>query len=732
MKKVIYFGLVFFILLFCIPLPNIKPTYSKTIIDKEGNVVSSNVSSEQQWHLPLDVKIPEQLKMAIILYEDEYFYWHLGINPMSVVKSLAVNVKSRKIKRGASTITMQVMRMRNRSKSRTLSTKLFESVAAVKYSFLRSKNRVLEEWCDIAPFGGNTIGVKTAAFRYFNRNLDQLSPAEIALLAVLPNTPSSVNLAKNRLLLTQRRNNLLKKMVTHQVITHEDYELAVGEDLPSDPITVPSDAQHLLDYLSLKYKDQALFKTTLDRTIQNNLTELINEESTYLQKEDINAMAAMVVDIEKNELVAYVGNSNQVNQDYSYVDVLQSQRSYGSLLKPLLYASALESGNFLPNEFILDIPTNYGEFRPENFDRKYRGIVPLDDIITQSLNVPSVRLLYEYGLNNFYALLQNLKIKHLNRGVDHYGLSIILGGGETSPWEISRIYKGLAQNYMGLSKPYNPIKILYNEIPEHLTSFSFNPYTIEHTIKAMSNLSRPREDKSWQLFGYDHKIAWKTGTSYGHKDAWAAGFNKKYQVTVWVGNEYGEGRKDLTGIVRAAPILFKIFNALPDQRWFDTKPYSSSQTLITVCKETGRLKGDLCQHLKTMKIDKISHSLKTCDFHQINEGDTSLKFHPVVEFYYTLQNPQFKNRTDDKSLKIIYPDQGLKIYLPKTNTNLQNGFLAKTNYKGRSLYWYLNKKYIGKSDGGQMIINAPNGLNQLLVINESGVQDDISFEIIEN
>jgi penicillin-binding protein 1C len=193
MKKLIYFGLVFFILLFCVPLPNISPTYSKTIIDKEGNVISSNVSSEQQWHLPLDAKIPEQLKMAIILYEDEYFYWHLGINPLSVVKSLAVNVKSRKIKRGASTITMQVMRMRNRSKSRTLGTKLFESLAAVKYSFLRSKNRVLEEWCDIAPFGGNTIGVKTAAFRYFNRNLDQLSSAEIALLAVLPNTPSSVN-----------------------------------------------------------------------------------------------------------------------------------------------------------------------------------------------------------------------------------------------------------------------------------------------------------------------------------------------------------------------------------------------------------------------------------------------------------------------------------------------------------------------------------------------------------
>jgi penicillin-binding protein 1C len=307
-----------------------------------------------------------------------------------------------------------------------------------------------------------------------------------------------------------------------------------------------------------------------------------------------------------------------------------------------------------------------------------------------------------------------------------------LGGGETSPWEISRIYKGLAQNYMGLSTPFNPIKILNNEIPEHLTSFAFNAYTIEHTINAMSNLSRPREDKSWQLFGYDHKIAWKTGTSYGHKDAWAAGFNKQYQVTVWVGNEYGEGRKDLTGIVRAAPILFKIFNILPDQRWFDTKPYSSSKTTITVCKETGRLKGDLCQHLKTMKIDKISHSLKTCDFHLINKSDTTLKFHPVVEYYYTLQNPQFKDTTDDKPLKIIYPDQGLKIYLPKTNATIKNGFLAKTNYKGGSVYWYLNKNYIGKSDGGQMIINAPSGFNQLLVVNESGAQDDITFEIIEN
>ncbi|HMP28976.1 MAG TPA: penicillin-binding protein 1C [Saprospiraceae bacterium] len=734
MKKILYLALVLVIFLLLYPIPNNRPTYSKTLLDNAGNLLCANVSSEQQWHLPLDEDIPEILGKAIMLYEDEYFYYHAGINPISVIKSVLINSKAGKVKRGASTITMQVMRLRNRSANRSVKTKIFESIGAIKYSLIKRKSGVLREWCDIAPFGGNTIGIKTAAFRYFNRPLDQLSYGEMALLAVLPNTPTSVNLSKNRSILISRRNTLLQKMADRKVISEDELTLSMGEDLPSQPNKVPSEAQHLLSYLIKKYPNKNQFITTLDGSLQNRLTQLVNEESNYLQREDINNLAAMVVDIERDEIVAYVGNTIQQNKGFSYVDIIQSPRSYGSLLKPLLYALALEEGSFLPNEFIADIPTNYGEFRPENFDKKFRGIVPLGDLVTQSLNVPSVRLLHELGQNKFYKLIQDLQIKHLNRGVDHYGLSIILGGGETTLWEISRIYKGLAQNYLGMNKPYKDMKVLKDEKVVNSSTFTFSTYSLQHLFNTMTNLSRPREEKSWQLFGYNHKVAWKTGTSYGHKDAWAAGFNKKYQVTVWVGNEIGEGRKDLTGIVRAAPILFKIFNILPQNEWFTTKAPYATNTVITTCKETGLLKGNLCKHITSLRVHKISHALKTCDFHEINLiGDTLLKFHPLIEYYYAVANPQYqKNIPNNTRLKIIYPYKGLKIFLPKTTDSSKNSFLAQANIKNTYLHWYLDDIYIATTENAQLLIQSHAGYHRLLIIDEDGNRDECTFEIIEN
>jgi penicillin-binding protein 1C len=733
-KKILYFLIIAFIVLLCIPIPAFRPTYSKSLLDRNGELINANVSSEQQWHLPLDEAIPINLEKAILLYEDEYFYKHLGINPVSVIKSIILNTNEGQVVRGASTLTMQIMRMRNRSKSRSVKVKIYESLAAVKYSLYNRKSKVLKEWCEIAPFGGNTIGVKTAAFRYFKRSLNQMSNAEMALLAILPNTPTTVNLSKNRALLISRRNNLLKKMASRKVITQDEYELSIGEDLPDYPNKVPNEAQHLLNFLSNQYPQKTLFLSTIDRILQNQIAKILEEESSYLQREDINNMAAIVVDVQRNEVVAYVGNVNQVNSNYSYVDIIQSQRSYGSLLKPLLYALALEEATFLPHQFIYDIPTNYGEYRPENFDKKFRGVVPLDDIITQSLNVPSVRLLHEIGQNNFYTLLQRLKIQNLDKGIDHYGLSIILGGGETTPWEISRIYKGLAQNYLEINRPFDPIKVLVDEKPSTLTDFKFTAYSMEHTVEAMSNLSRPREEKSWQLFGYNHKVAWKTGTSYGHKDAWAAGFNNQYQVTVWVGNEIGEGRKDLTGIVRAAPIMFKIFNILPNKKWFSKKPNITPSSTIKVCKETGLLKGKLCSHLVNFKVNKISHGLKTCEYHHISEmGDTILKFHPLVEYYYSNSNPNFKiNENSSSALKIVYPYPNLKIYLPKTDKINQNSFLARCNLNDTNIHWYLDNKFIGTTQSPQVLINTTAGLHHLLVIDDLGNRDEQHFEVIEN
>lgn len=719
------------LLVLLIPIPSYSPSYSKTLVDKNNELISAVVSNEGQWHLPLDQEVPELLQKAIMLYEDEYFYFHPGINPVSVIKSIYANIRSGKIKRGASTITMQVMRIRNKSSSRSILMKCYESMAALKYSLFNRKSRVLREWCEIAPFGGNTIGARTAAFRYFKRSLHQLSIAEMALLAVMPNTPTTINLSVNRDLLFKRRNRLLAKMARNKVITQDDYELGKEEELPEYPYQVPAEAPHLLASLVKEYPQSTLFQTTIDRSIQSKVTQLINEESELLQAEEINNMAAIVVDVTKNELVAYIGNSKQKSGNFAYVDVLQSYRSYGSLLKPLLYGLALESGTHLPKEYIADTPVNYGEFRPENFDKKFRGIVPLDDIIIQSLNVPSVRLLHELGLNNFYGLIQKLKIKGINKGPDHYGLSVILGGGETTPWEMARIYKGLAQNYLGYAHPYGPVKVVTNDKSQNSISYTFSPFSIEYTISAMSNLSRPREEKSWQLFGYDHKIAWKTGTSYGHKDAWAAGFNGQYQVLVWVGNEIGEGRKDLTGIVRAAPVMFKIFNSLPQKSWFTSKPNLNLKNSLLVCKETGMLKGSLCKNVYSLKTPHTSHHLKTCSHHAIDiSGDTILKFHPLVEYYYSAFNPTYKIQSSANAVKLIYPSDGMKIYLPKINAATKNSFKAECIGTGSRIHWYLNDQFLSTTNTHELLINVNPGTYKLFIVDDEGRSDECHFEVI--
>ncbi|MCZ2102670.1 MAG: transglycosylase domain-containing protein, partial [Chitinophagales bacterium] len=525
--------LILLILFFILPIPNNKPTFSKQLYSADHELISAIVSSEQQWCFPMDEAIPEHLKTCIVLYEDEYIKYHPGVNPISIIKAFFANKQAKRTVRGASTLAMQVMRMRNNNAKRSWSNKIQETVSALKYSLLNRDQTIIRDWCEIAPFGGNTIGIKAAALRYFNRPLDKLSWAEYALLTVMPNGPSTANLTKNRDKLKQKRDLLLKKLNRKGYLNHADLELYLDEDLPEVLREIPQSAYHLLLFLSKKYPDKNIFHTTIQKSIQENTMELLNREGTFLQIDDINNLAAVVIDVQTNQLVAYHGNIRNRQNKFSYVDIVQSPRSYGSLLKPLLYASALDRGLFLPYELVADIPTAIGDFQPKNFDKKYRGAVPLSDILLQSLNVPAVRLLNYTGLQYFYDLISQLNLAYLNRGADHYGLSIILGGGESSLWDLTRLYKGFAQNYLGFPNPYGAVQTLQEEAKQDSkVNLKFSAFAIDYTVKTMADLTRPREEKSWDLYENNYKIAWKTGTSYGHKDAWAIGFNGKYAVGV--------------------------------------------------------------------------------------------------------------------------------------------------------------------------------------------------------
>lgn len=761
-KKFFWTTIIGVILLWALlPIPNDKPAYSKQLYSKDNELISAVVSSEQQWCFPLDEDIPDHLRTCILLYEDEYINFHPGINPISILKSIYANYKAHRTVRGASTLAMQVMRMKNKNSVRSWINKIWESFSAVKYSFLHSDNKILKDWCEIAPFGGNTIGVKAASMRYFKRPLHKLSWAEYALLTVMPNGPSTANLTRNRDKLKQKRDGLLNKLCHKGYFNTTELQLYMDEDLPVVLQEIPQNAYHLLLFLAKTYPDKTIFRTTVDKEIQDNTLELIQREGFFLQSDDINNLSTVILDVQTNQLLAYHGNIRNRQNKFSYVNVAQSPRSYGSLLKPLLYAFALDKGEFLPNELVADVPTAIGDFQPRNFDKKYRGAVPLSDILLLSLNVPAVRLLNYVGLQSFYNLLESLHPAYLNRGAQHYGLSLILGGGESTLWDLSRIYKGLAQNYLGFPNPFGEVQML-KDIPANkkLSDFRFSAFSIDHTVNTMADLTRPREEKSWDLYDNTNKVAWKTGTSYGHKDAWAIGFNGRYVVGVWVGNERGEGRFNLTGISKAAPVMFKIFNTLPENKWFSSKPRYAAKELITVCKESGKIAGHLCKSTFKMNIERSSQKYTSCNFHKeiwtdknglalsddclelAVRKDTMFILPSYMEYYYKEGHLAYKGLPDynpdcirdDYPIKILYPVDKVKIFLPRTSGSQVNQIVMKAYHRDAkgSLFWFVNDQYWGMTKDGkhEMLFHGQQGKYQLQISDQSGNVDVVKFEIL--
>ncbi|MEZ4909990.1 MAG: penicillin-binding protein 1C [Saprospiraceae bacterium] len=747
------------LLILLIPIPDYTPAYSRALYSEEGHLLAANVSTEHQWHLPNENPIPEKLELCIRYYEDEYFYYHLGVNPISLIKAIIKNTKEKSVVRGASTIPMQVMRMKNRNVQRNYKNKIFEIAAAVKYSIITSKPAILREWANMAPFGGNTIGAETAALRYYGRSLDKLSLAEYALLAILPNNPSNIHLAKNRTSLKLKRDFLITKLFKKGQISDSEMQNSLSEELPDAMYDIPKTGHHFLQFVSKEHPGRYLFQSTIQSEIQHSLQSTLLQEAIHLRQNGIDNVSAIIVDVEKNTLLAYLGNIPDPNGRFAYVDIAQSPRSYGSLLKPMLYAYALEQGYFLPHEMIADIPTYIGDFQPMNFDKKFRGAVPISDMVTQSLNVPAVRILNTIGMQEFYQFLTPLHLNYLNKGIDHYGLSFILGGGETTLWDLSKMYKGLAQSSLQYPNPFGNIQSLKNEKSSEV-DLKISSATMQYVNEAMSNLSRPREEKFWDLYTSDEKIAWKTGTSFGHKDAWAIGYNAKFMVAVWVGNASGEGRPNLTGITKAAPIMFKLFRQLQSSKWFQYAPIYPRYS-IRICKNSGKLSGTLCNHTSSAKMESAVHKLTTCNYHEdvmldkndflitpgctaiLAKRDTFFILPPHMEYYYRKVDKSYQILPDASpeckensySIQILYPTHEIKIFLPIEREHKPNTLIFKAYHprENSSIFWYLDDIFMGETrqkNTHEIHANIEKGKHILTVIDEMGNRSHVEFEVI--
>lgn len=745
--------------LFSLPRNLFDSPVSAVLESRDGALLGARIASDGQWRFPPSDSIPDKFAKAIITYEDKRFRSHFGIDPWAIGSALRVNLRAGEIKRGASTITMQTIRLCRGTRKRNIGTKIIEAILATRLEFRCCKDEILALYASNAPFGGNVVGLEAAAWRYFGRSADELSWGESAMLAILPNSPSLIHPGKNREKLLLKRNALLDKLHKAGILDSVQCVLSKEEQLPERPCPMKDYAPHYLETLRLQGGDR-LYRSAIDLNLQRQISSIAEREIEIYRSNKVNNLAAIVLEVETGNVIAYCGNvPNLINSSGGDVDVVQAPRSSGSTLKPFLYGAMLDEGEILPTMLIPDIPFQYKNFSPRNFNNTFDGAVPAKNVIQRSLNIPSVRMLNEYGTEKFYLLLREMGFKTIDRGADTYGLSLILGGAEITLYDLAFVYRAMAAKLSA----FGTESALCSDFP-------LSSGAIWCIFDAISQVNRPEEEGDWKSFSSSRKVGWKTGTSYGNRDAWSVGVTPEYVVGVWVGNCDGEGRPNLTGIGYAAPVMFDIFNALPSTRWFDIPENELQQ--VVVCSESGYPVSDRCLasiycRTDTVLTPEAPVHPEVCPFHKILHLSEDEKYivnsdcynvskmktvswfvlPPAQEWYYLRSHSDYKrlpplypgmvtsegsiSGASSYTLEIIYPQSGMHIAAPVDLDSKTRGvvFSAAHSDPEAALFWHIDDQYIGSTSHNQHKISVipARGRHTLTIVDNNGLRKSVVF-----
>lgn len=752
-----------------VPMPRFNKPCSTVVLASDGQLLGARIAADGQWRFPLGDTIPEKFKTCLIQFEDQYFYYHPGVNIIAIGRSLAQNIKAKRVVSGGSTLSMQVARMAGNGRKRSIGNKFLEMLSAIKLELFYSKSSILSIYASNAPFGGNLVGIEAACWRYFGHGASRLSWAEAATLAVLPNTPSLIFPGTNDQKLKVKRDKLLKKLLDRKIIEPLDYDLALDEALPEKPFPLPDHSFHLTERLK-KTNSGDLIHTGINYQLQQQVVELVREHCSQLASQHIYNAAAIVIDVKSNQVRAYVGNSpaNSAGSFNNQVDMISSPRSTGSILKPFLYASMLSDGEMLPDALLPDIPMYLSGYAPKNFDYTFHGAVPASQALSWSLNIPAIYMLKRYGIDRFMDRLKQFGFTTFTKSSDHYGLSLILGGGETSLWELCSAYGGMSRtlnNYNAHHQYYKenfePPSLIPSGQNHELTRQQefIDADAIWYTFQALLKVNRPEGQSGWEYFQSSRKVAWKTGTSFGFRDAWAVATTPDYVVGVWAGNSNGEGRPGITGISTAAPILFGILNLLPE-----SAPHSQPDKAVTyteVCSHSGYRKGKNCPEGKTVAIPEAGLKSDPCPYCQsirIVRPDLSTNkandinlvsvekwfvLPPAMEFYYRKYNPSYLTvpvnsdlaKDNYKVMEFIYPGANDKIYIPRLLEGKPGNVVFEVAHREASvkLFWHLDNQYIGTTSYiHQKALFPTEGPHVITITDEHGNTLRRSFTILNS
>ncbi len=749
---------------------------SYVIEDRDGNLLNASIAADGQWRFPAAEKVPEKFIECITTFEDKRFFYHPGIDPAAIIRAVSKNVKSKKTVQGGSTLSMQVIRLSQQNNRRNIWNKLKESILAVRLECSYSKDEIMALYAGNAPFGSNVVGLEAAAWRYYGRSADKLSWGETAALAVLPNAPALVHPGKNTHTLLKKRNTLLDKLLEAGKIDSSTCELSKMEPLPGKPLPLPQMARHLFQRFKKEKaaETSARIRTTLDGALQKNISAIVQQHHAVLKGNGINNACALVLEVETGNVLSYVGNINAPGDKEmeADVDIIASPRSPGSALKPLLYAASLSDGVILPKTLQPDIPMQIGNYTPKNFDLTYDGAVAADMALARSLNIPAVKLLQQYKYQRFYETLKQCGISTLNRPANTYGLSLILGGCEVSPWDMAGMYASMARalNHQNGNKgnidpkDFHEPNYKLGTVPENkqAAAIPLDITSVWFTFQAMKEVMRPGEEGLWQQFNSSQTIAWKTGTSFGFRDGWAIGVTTNHVVCVWTGNADGEGRPNLVGIQTAAPVLFDIFRLLPTTAWFQKPALNFS--FIPVCRQTGfranmdcgsadtiyappnAIRSPLCPYHKKINLDASGtwRVTEECESPSSMQHVSWFVLTPAMEYYYRQSNAYYKSlpafkegcgfTETGKPIEIIYPLADAKIYIPLEITGEKGRtiFTAAHRRTGSKIFWSLDDQFLTSTQNfHQLSLSPAPGKHLLTLVDESGYSISRQFEILE-
>lgn len=604
------------------PRPVLEAAYpwSRAFFDAHGRLLRLTLAADERYRLPCSLdEIAPRLVEATLMYEDQDYFRHPGVDPAALVRAAWTTYISRSRRVGASTITMQVARLRWRLHTDTIAGKLSQILRALQLTRHFDKHRILEAYFNLAPYGGNIEGIAAASRIYFDKSPDRLSLPEALTLAVVPQNPTRRNPAADTGFahLQAARRHLFRRWIeTHPA----DRQLAGFFERPlavRRPEQLPFEAPHFIQHLMVSglLSDRQTVHTTLDLGWQRVLVSLVDEYVGRHRAEGIVNAAALVVDRRSMAVTALCGSADFFNDAiHGQVNGTAARRSPGSALKPFVYALAMDRGLIHPASLMKDAPRRFGGFTPENFDQRFLGPVSAHDALILSRNLPAVRLQVDLGEPGFHDFLARAGIDGLQPAA-HYGLALCLGGAETTMLELVGLYAMLANGGR-----LQPLRMLVDTPIGPSGVRLLSPEASYLTLDMLKDNPPPDSHKTSRFTAAANQVAWKTGTSHGFRDAWAVGVCGDTVAAVWVGNFSGEGNRAFVGRPAAGPLLFDILGAMvPDTGWTVADAANFSRLnlkAIDVCAATGDLPGRHCPHTRTAWFIPGVSPIRVCTVHR--------------------------------------------------------------------------------------------------------------------